>query len=94
MDQYHYLIQRYSKKTRYEVFLLVTGFAVIIFGSIAAFEFGETAAEKRARVQKEEGEYLRAVCKQGKKACDEVQEEMRKRNCEIFPEDCSSNPKQ
>ena len=72
----------------------MTGFAVIVIGSIVAFELSETNAERRARVQREEDEYLSAVCKQGKKACDEVQEEMRKQDCEIFPEDCSPKPKQ
>jgi len=93
MDQYAYLIQRYSKKTRYQVFLLTTAMIAVLVGSIVVLQMSETDAESAARARKQEQDFLSAVCKQGKKACDEAEEMIRRRKCELSGEDCTPNKK-
>jgi len=105
---YSYLERRYSKKTRLQVLLLVTGVVVVLIGAIATVQLSETDAEKNARVESElksersvdrknlieQQEYdLRVSCEQGKAACDKALEQIRKQNCQMFGENCQRNQK-
>jgi hypothetical protein len=105
---YSYLERRYSKKTRLQVLLLVTGMVAALIGAIATVQMSETDAEKNARVESElksersvdrknlieqQEYYLRVSCEQGKAACDKAQELIRKQNCQMFGENCQRNQK-
>jgi hypothetical protein len=90
---YHYVEKRYGKKARAQVFWLTTGLIVLFVGSLVALQMSETDAERKARAQKQQEEFLVIACKQGKDACDKAQEEIRRQNCELFGEDCSPKVK-
>ena len=53
-------------------------------GSLVAVQLSEPDAERKVRAQRLQDEFLNIACKQGKKACDEAQEEIRRRNCEYY----------
>ncbi len=105
---YSYLERRYSKKTKLQVLLLVTGMVGALIGAIATVQLSETDAEKNGRVESElksersvdrknlieqQEYYLRVSCEQGKAACDEAREDIRKQNCQMFGENCQRNQK-
>jgi len=79
---YSYLERRYSKKTRLQVLLLVTGTVAALIGAIATVQMSETDAEKNGRVESElksersvdrknlieqQEYYLRVSCEQGRR---------------------------
>lgn len=102
---YSYLERRYSRKTRLQVFLLLTGLSVALVGGLAALEMSETDAERNARgerlyspeqsvdresVTKRQSYTLHLACEQGPDACAEAQEEIRKQNCQLYRVGCKS----
>src|SRR5271169_6056447 len=105
---YSYLERRYSKKTRLQVLLLVTGVVVALIGAVATVQLSETDPERNARVEAEyktersvdrknlieqQEYYLRVSCEQGKAACDKALAQIRKQNCQMFGENCQRNQK-
>jgi hypothetical protein len=50
---YSYLERRYSKKTRLQVFLLVTGLTAAFVGGLVAAQMSETDTERNARAEGE-----------------------------------------
>lgn len=93
LTEYHYLQKRYGKKARAQVFWSTAGLIVLFVGGLVALQMSETDAERKARVQKRQEEFLVIACKQGKDACDKAQEEIRQQNCEFFGEDSSPKVK-
>jgi hypothetical protein len=91
MDRYSYLIDRYSKKTRYHVFWMTSAMVVLLIGSAIAIEIGETDVQRRDRIHREQTLVVRVACKLGPRVCELAQEDARKVNCRLFREDCKLN---
>jgi hypothetical protein len=103
MSQRSYLEERYSRKTRLQVVLMVLGFFVIFIGGVVAVQLSETPDESNARTESEfkrersldrkrlldeQDNYIRAACEQSKKACDQAKADVQKQNCQLFSEGC------
>jgi hypothetical protein len=103
---YSYLERRYRKKTRLQVFLLVTGLTAALVGGLVALQMSETDAERfaraerqyspeqsldRASVSRRQDYNLRLACDLGPEACAEAKEEIRKQNCQLYREGCKSS---
>jgi hypothetical protein len=89
LAQYRYVKKKYAKKTRAEVFWSTTGLVFLLVGGLVALQFSETDAEKKARIKKQQEEYLVVVCKLGKAACDNAKAAIRTQNCYFHGEDCT-----
>lgn len=100
---YSYLERRYSKKTRLQVFLLVTGLTAAFVVGLVAVQMSETDADRNARAEAEfstgqrlarknlieqQQYYLSASCERGKAACEKAVEVVRKQNCQLYGEGC------
>ncbi len=82
---------------------MVTAMLVIFSGSLIALRMSETDRESLANARhtpiqrnyfmKQQEEYLRNACLDGKEACDKAQEEIQTLNCELFGSDCIRNPR-
>ena len=79
---------KYAKNGEAQIFWAVI---VLLLGGVVALRFSETDAERKARAEKQQEEYLRVVCAQDKKACDNLQEQIKRRRqrCELIGEDCA-----
>ena len=103
MSQRSYLDERYSRKTRLQVVLMVLGFFVIFIGGVVAVQLSETPDERNARAESEfksdrsldrkrlldeQENYVRVACEQSKKACDNAKEDVQRQNCQMFGEGC------
>jgi hypothetical protein len=88
MDQYAYLIERYSKKTRDQVSRRMMAFVVLLVGGLVVANIGETNPQRKARIQREQTYVVRAACELGPRACERAQEDAKKVICQLFPEEC------
>ena len=82
---------------------MVIGMVAVFIGSVVALQESETERERNVRVQseftgrppiqrsylmKQQDEYLRYACLDGKDACDKAKGEIQQENCQLFGESC------
>lgn len=67
----------------------MTVLIVLLLGSVVATQLGETAAQRKARIEANEAYIVRIACKLGEKACSFAKEDARRITCKLFPEDCA-----
>jgi hypothetical protein len=87
MAHYSYWVKRYSKKSRRQVSLTVIGMVAVFIGSVVALQESGSERERNVRVQseftgrpaiqrsaliKQQDEYIRNACLDGKDACDKA----------------------
>jgi hypothetical protein len=88
LAQYHYVEKKYGKRARAEVFWTMTVLIVLLLGSIAAVQLGETDAQRKARIEAQETYFVQVACKFGERACRAAKEDAQRVICRLFPGDC------
>jgi hypothetical protein len=106
MAHYSYWVKRYSKKSRRQVSLTVIGMVAVFIGSVVALQESGSERERNVRVQseftgrpaiqrsaliKQQDEYIRNACLDGKDACDKAKAKIQQENCQLFGESCPRN---
>jgi hypothetical protein len=91
LTQYRYVQKKYAKKTRALSFWATTGLVVVLIGSLVVVQMSEPDAERKARTEKLEGDYLSFVYKLGKSACGNSKRVCPKAELPIFRRKLYSN---
>jgi hypothetical protein len=89
LARYRYVEKRYGKRARAQAFWTMTVLIVLLLGSIAAVQLGETDAQRKARIEADETCFVQVACEFGERACRAAKEDSRKVICKLFPEDCA-----
>lgn len=63
---------------------------ILILAGAVAVQFGETDAQRKARIQANEAYIVRVACKLGDRACAIAKEDAHRVTCKLLQEDCTN----
>ena len=97
LAQYRYLKNRYGKNARANVFWTMAVLIVLFVGSLVVIVPSGTdpdrggSSQSREMTASAQQHYIDDVCRyEGPDDCDKAKEEVRKQNCELYGQGCTT----